>query len=418
MSIKKGGYAWIILATCFVLNMTVHCLVMQMASFYVVPMYNDLQVPRTLLSLQSVAISVGAMLMAPVWGKVYKKHDARFVVALCTGMTTLCTIGRSFMPNIWAILVLAVVKGIFFAGATMLPVSILLTVWFRKKRGLAVSIAAIGISVGNVIFSPVVESLISTFGWRGSDQITGLFCFVFMVPISLLLMTSRPASRGLAPYGMEDGGQATDASKKSAEVWGMTAAEARKTPLLYLFLAAILCISFAIGASLQMPAYLTDIGYGSAGAAKVLSAGSAIAIFGKLLMGAVCDKFGIKIGSIYACVSGILLFVCFTLAGNFVALVGLAVFYGLATGISTVLPTLLTVGIFGNRDYDVIYGMVTSANFMAGVLGSVGVMVLYDITGSYTIIWPLCTVAMVLALVFSVFCLNHSAKIAKSSDAA
>ena len=49
---KKIHYGWYILAACFLLNMTVHTMVMQMGSLYTVPMYQDLQVPRTLLALQ------------------------------------------------------------------------------------------------------------------------------------------------------------------------------------------------------------------------------------------------------------------------------------------------------------------------------------------------------------------------------
>lgn len=422
MSGKKSYYAWLILVACFVLNMTVHCLVMQMSSLYIVPMYNDLQVPRTLLSMQSVIMTVGAVLTAPLWGKFYKKHDARFVLALCTGMTALTTIARSFMPNIWAILVLAAVKGVFFTGSTTLPISILLTVWFRKKRGPAVSIAALGISVGNVIFSPVVEYLISSFGWRAADQINGLIMLVVMVPISLFIVSSRPKSKGALPYGMDPAAAAgagagagaaagaAAAKKNDAELTGMTLAEARKTPMFWAFLVAVLGMTFATGAALQLVAYLTDIGYSSAAAARVLSAYSLVAIFGKLIMGAVTDKFGEKIGSIYACVAGILTFVCFIFAANGAALIGLIVFYGLGVGITSVLPTLLTAKIFGNRDYGPIYGMVVSTNRLGGVVGNVGVSLLFDITGNYSIIWPACVAAMVLTLVAILYCLNASAK--------
>ena len=62
---SKIHYAWYILAACFLLNMTVHVMVMQIASLYMVPMAQDLGVPRTLLSLQSVVMSVGAVVTAP-----------------------------------------------------------------------------------------------------------------------------------------------------------------------------------------------------------------------------------------------------------------------------------------------------------------------------------------------------------------
>lgn len=418
MNLKKN-YAWAILASCFVLNMIVHCLVMQMASLYMVPMYNDLQVPRTLLSMQSVIMTVAAVITAPLWGKVYKKHDARFVVALCTGMTALATIARSFMPNIWGILALAAVKGIFFTGSTTLPVSILLTVWFRKKRGLAVSIAALGISVGNVIFSPIVEGLISSNGWRFADQISGLVMLVIMVPLSLIVISSRPKSKGALPYGMDAAGAAAAAAAKAdVPQTGLTLAEARKTPMFYVFLLAILGMTFATGAALQLPAYLTDIGYDSSFAAKILSAYSFVAIFGKLILGAVNDRFGEKVGSVYACVAGIITFICFAMAASKAALIGLVVAYGLGVGITSVLPTLLTSKIFGNRDYGPIYGMVVSTNRLGGVIGNVGVSLLFDITGNYSIIWPACIAAMVVTLVSILYCLKQSEKMALAAEAA
>ena len=386
---SKIHYAWYILAACFLLNMTVHVMVMQIASLYMVPMAQDLGVPRTLLSLQSVVMSVGAVVTAPFWGKIYKQHNARNVLLLCTVMTALCTIGRSFMPNVWGILILAAVKGVFFTGNSVLPISILLTAWFRKKRGLAISIASLGISTGSVIFSPVVERIISTYGWRTSDQLIGALMLIVMVPCTLLII-GMPKTKGRLPYGMEDGAAAQAAgapAQKQAALTGMTFAEAKKSPLLYLFLLAVFGMVFATGAALQIPAYLTDIGYGSAVAARVVAAYSAVAIAGKLILGSVIDKFGEKTGSAYICIVGIL----------------------------AVLPTLLTSKIFGNRDYGPIYGIVLSVNRFGGVIGTVLVSLLFDLTGDYTIIWPACVASMVLALAAIMICLNRSGKASASS---
>lgn len=127
----------------------------------------------------------------------------------------------------------------------------------------------------------------------------------------------------------------------------MTFAEAKKSPLLYLFLLAVFGMVFATSAALQIPAYLTDIGYGSAVAARVVAAYSAVAIAGKLILGSVIDKFGEKTGSAYICIVGILAFICFVLAKNRIFLYGIILFWGLGSGITSVLPTLLTSKIFG-----------------------------------------------------------------------
>ncbi len=97
---EKIHYAWFILGACVLINTIVQSLVMQVSALFILPMYNDLQIPRTLLSLQSVLITVGAVISAPFWGKIYKTKDARRYLPLSVAITAICTVGRGFMPNI------------------------------------------------------------------------------------------------------------------------------------------------------------------------------------------------------------------------------------------------------------------------------------------------------------------------------
>lgn len=396
---KKLHYAWFILCVCVLINIVVHAPVMSVSNLYIVPMYNDLQVPRTLLSLQSIAMVITSVLSAPIWGKLYKTKGARKILPLCIAGTALCTIGRSFMPNIWAILILAFVKGFFFTGSTLLPISILLTIWFQKSRGLAISIASIGSSVGGVIFSPLAESWISNYGWRVSDRITGCIMLVICVPLVYFIVRSFPKDIGLRPYGAEENVNASQQKKTEDSDFGMTVSEAKKSPQLYLMLASIFFMTIATGAALQMPTYLVDIGYSSAVAAKAVSGYMAIAILGKILIGTFCDKKGVKAGTIYSCGVAIIAFVCFIIAGSKVGFFGMIIFYGLACGITAVMPALLTSRIFGTKDYGPIYGWVVSINRFGGGIGTLLVSLLFDITGNYDIIWPACTAAMIFCLI-------------------
>ena len=412
---KKLHYAWYILAVCVLINMIIHVSVMTIGNLYIVPIYNDLQIPRTLVSLQSIAMTIMAVVSAPFWGKIYKTKSIRHILPIAIGGTALCTILRSFMPNIWLMIALAFVKGFFFTGSTLLPISILLTIWFKKDRGLAVSIATIGTSIGGVFLSPLVESWISNYGWRVSDRIVGSIMFIVCVPLVALIVRSRPKDLQLLPYGMTLADVkvtvAGSATKNPSEETGMSFKEARKTPMFYLLLISVFCMTIAFGAALQIPAYLTDIGYGSAVAAKAVSTYSAVAIFGKLIIGRVTDKKSVLTGTIYTCVISILAFIFFILAKNPVALVGMIICYGLSNGITAVMPTLLTSRIFGKKDYGPIYGMVVSVNRFGGGVGTILVSILFDITGNYSIIWPVCTLAMVFCLVALVSSIKMSDKI-------
>lgn len=408
---EKIHYAWFILGACVLINVIVQSLVMQVSALYILPMYNDLQIPRTLLSLQSVMITVGAVVSAPVWGRMYKTKDARKLLPMSVAVTALCTIGRSFMPNIWCILPLSFIKGIFFTGSTLLPISILLTAWFKEKRGFAISVATIGTSIGGVIFNPVVEKLISSYGWRTADRVTGALMFVITVPCLYAIIRNRPKDKGLLPYGVTDIAALKGNTQQKQEVLtGMTMKEAMKSPILYLFLFAVLAMTFANGAALQTPTYLADIGYGTAVAARAASAYAAVGILGKLILGSIVDKFGEKKGVIYICSIATIAYICFIFARSRVAFFGLILFYGLSTGMVSVMPTLLTSKIFGNRDYGPIYGVVVSVNRFGGIVGNLLVSLLFDITGNYSIIWPACAVMIVLTLISILTCMAMSKK--------
>ena len=419
---KRPHYAWYILIVCFLLNMLVQALIMSISNLYVIPMYNDFGVPRSLITLQSTCIMVSAILSAPGWGRLYKAKDAHWLLPFALACTSLTVFLRSFCPNIPTLLLLAFTKGVFFTGSTLLPISILLTSWFQKKRGFAVSCAAIGSSFGGVILSPLVEHLISSFGWRSSDKIMGIVLFLICVPIAWFVIHGKPADLGLRPYGAEElieavkgaGPRATaavsDASNNEIRIVRkkFDVSEAARCPIFYLLVLAVFFMTFANGAALQLPTYLMDIGYAPSFAARAVSAYMAIGIPGKLLLGQIVDRFGIKAAACYNCTIAALAFICFINAENDATLVGIVVFFGLASGISSMIPTLLTARFFGGSSYGPVYGIIISANRLGGGLGTLLVATLFDLTGVYHIIWPLCFLMMILAMTSILLCFQRA----------
>jgi MFS family permease len=71
--------------------------------------------------------------------------------------------------------------------------------WFRRKRGLAMSIVSMGNGLGGAL-APLVGLLVVTVGWRTSVFISGIVIIAVVVPLSLLVKRS-PESMGLLPDG-------------------------------------------------------------------------------------------------------------------------------------------------------------------------------------------------------------------------
>jgi MFS family permease len=71
--------------------------------------------------------------------------------------------------------------------------------WFRRKRGLAMSIVSIGNGLGGAI-APLTGLLVITVGWRTAVLISGIAIIAIVVPLSLLVRRS-PEDMGLLPDG-------------------------------------------------------------------------------------------------------------------------------------------------------------------------------------------------------------------------
>lgn len=71
--------------------------------------------------------------------------------------------------------------------------------WFRRRRGLAMSIVSIGNALGGVI-APLSALLVLTVGWRTGVLISGIAIISIVVPLSLLVKRS-PEEMGLLPDG-------------------------------------------------------------------------------------------------------------------------------------------------------------------------------------------------------------------------
>lgn len=94
--------------------------------------------------------------------------------------------------------------------------------WFRRRRGLAMSVVSMGNGLGGS-FAPLIGLLVITVGWRHTALISGIAIIAVVVPLSLLVRRS-PEDMGLLP----DGDRAPDES--APESPGLRPAAASQSP--------------------------------------------------------------------------------------------------------------------------------------------------------------------------------------------
>ena len=387
---------------------TFFTLLLSCLGLFTVPVTEDLGISRTAFSTFSTIMSILGMILSPVAGKIFARYSIRMVMSVSLLVAVIGYTCLSFVNDVVLLYILAFVIGTGSAFSTTVPIAVVLTRWFVKDRSKAMSITFAGSSIGAMILSPVISSIITSMGWRMAFRILGLGMLVILVPIVFFVVRSKPEDKGLTALGAEEAAAAAG-SKPSAVATGLPLRELRKHPSFWIYVIGIFVMLITMGVMYHMPAHMTGIGISDELSAMIVSIYSFVAIFGKLLMGAVFDKFGVKAGILLGTVCMGLCYVFLLIAHSFALLIVVAVFYGLGSAHGTIFPPTLTSKLYGSKHYSEVFGFVNAFASLALAVCNIVMAAPYDATGSYTLSWIIGIAAAAVATVL-LFAASSGAK--------
>ena len=78
---------------------------------------------------------------------------------------------------------------------------VLISRWFRVRRGRAMGYAYLGLGLGGVVSPPMANLFIQNFGWRHALEITGALILIVLFPVGFWITRSAPAEMGLPRMG-------------------------------------------------------------------------------------------------------------------------------------------------------------------------------------------------------------------------
>lgn len=397
IQLKQNGryyYGWVIVLLGLLLMTFAYVGFVSLTSIFVLPVTEDLGYARGEFMTYMTILSLACIVVSPIAGKMMFKHNPKLVICLGCLCGFVGYLGFSRANSLTAFYAFSLILGAGFAMTTPAPVSIIINNWFGGKiRGTATGVAFVGSGVGGVFLSPALNSVIQSFGWRNGYLALGCIFLVILLPLTLILCVKRPEDKGFTRMGE------TEAEAQGKQSDGMDLKESMKTPELWLAALSAVFVVFASSAVLANDvSFYVECGMTSARAAQIHGLMLGSMILGKPIMGMFIDKVGIKIGAtvstiLFACVFASL----FALPTVAALLYAVVITYCLGAPSITIVPPLMVNGLFGERDYGTIVGVMNTATSIGGAFGGMIAARVFDATGSYVIFWGIATVVVLLS---------------------
>jgi MFS family permease len=274
--------------------------------------------------------------------------------------------------TLWAfMLVHGVFIGFFGSAAMFAPLIADTSLWWVRRRGIAVAICASGNYLGGALWPTIINHYVEQVGWRQTYLGLGLFCFVTVTALAFF-MRRRPPIVLSAAHGRTH-------AHSTARPFGLTSVQAQTL----LCIAGVACCVAMSMPQVHIVAYCSDLGYGAARGAQMLSVMLAFGIASRLISGAICDRIGglrtLLLGSALQGVA-LLLFLPFD---SLVSLYVIAALFGLFQGGIVPSYAIIIREHFPAQEAGARVGLVIMCTLLGMALGGWMSGKVFDVTGSY-----------------------------------
>jgi MFS family permease len=135
-----------------------------------------------------------------VWtGKLADRYGISRVLWMGSAAVLAGFVLAGLAPNIWVFgLAHGLLLGLLGSSATFAPLMADTSLWWNKRRGIAVAICASGNYVAGAVWPPLAQFGIERIGWRYTYIAMGLFCGVCMALLSFAMRQRPPLASAVS----------------------------------------------------------------------------------------------------------------------------------------------------------------------------------------------------------------------------
>jgi MFS family permease len=328
-------------------------------------------------------------------GAFIDRIGARWVILSGVGFIGLPLILMNWMTRFWQYELLCVAEVLGYTLAGPIANQVLISRWFRVRRGRAMGYAYLGLGLGGVVSPPLANLLIRNFGWRHALEITGALILIVLFPVGFWITRSVPADMGLTPDGaLPESSENGDSAGSS----GISAAV--RTANFWLILVGAALVIGAINAVIQhFILFMKDQGYSTTTATRFLSILLASSLGGRVVVGYFADRFKKKntMALFYLLVGGAIPLLC--VARQPLAALAFTVVFGFAMGADYMLIPLVTAECFGVASLGKLLALIIMGYSIGQWIAPWIAGRVFDAFHGYSLAWAILSVAGLLGAV-------------------
>ena len=261
--------------------------------------------------------------------------------------------------------------GLLGIASTFAPLLADTAQWWNKRRGIAVAVCASGNYLAGTLWPPIAQWGVTQVGWRTTYVCIGLFCGIGMGLLSLRMRTKPPAAAAATVnrHGVV----------ASERPFGLSVMQAQWL----LSVAGVGCCVAMAMPQVHIVAYCSDLGFGAARGAEMLSLMLACGIVSRLVSGAICDRIGgIRTLLLGSALQGIALMMFLPFDG-LVPLYLVSAMFGLFQGGIVPSYAIIVREHFPAKEAGARTGTIIMATLVGMALGGWLSGKIFDVTGSY-----------------------------------
>ncbi len=344
-------------------------------SFLVKPLQQEFGWSREQVASAFSIAAISVAICSPFIGRLFDRVEPRKLIAAMLAAFGLGMGSLAFLtPHLGQLYASAVFIGVAGTGTYQLGYARIVTAWFDRRLGAALSIVVAGSGAGSLLIPPLVQYLLPTYGWR----------ITYLALAAIPFFVGAPLTWIFARSPQKPDRKASDPSRDQLPP-GMSWGTALGTRSFWLLALGVCALSLSEnGALAHLAPMLSEHGLPAARIAVVASLLGVASVGGRFILGWLLDYVrgrAIAVASLLAAGIGML---WLAHARSFAAAAPAALLGGLGAGCELDLIPYMLRRYFGLRSFSTLYGLVYTCFAVAGAVAPLVAGRVYDLTGSYT----------------------------------